>query len=120
MTLPLTAFNMHTDMVIAGDGHGGLYLTAKNSTGVSLSVWITSAMADRLGTACGRSSAPNADPHAPAPNSPYNMHTDAQTHIDPVGTKVVIDGPADPPGGGSAVELKLTINGTALTALRNS
>lgn len=113
-------FDMHTDMVVGGATNGGLHLSAKNSSGKAMSVSITPGMAGRLGTALGLSGPPKADPNAPVPPAPFDMHTDARTKIgcDGPKSKATIDGPADGPDG--SVSLRLAITGSALARLKGS
>lgn len=113
-------FNMHTDMVIGSGSNGRLHLSAKNSSGRAMAVTITAAMAHRLGTVLGLSGPPTASPTAPAPVSPFNMHTDAQTHISANDTRsqATLLGPADGPNG--AERLKITIDGPALATVKGS
>ncbi len=115
-----TAFNMHTDLVIAKHPDGSLTLTAVDTHARKHAVTISSVLAHRLGTAAGRTSAPSPAPHAVAPPSPFNMHTDARTKVEAVGrTKIVIAGPGTAPNG-SAVSLTITIDGPALDHLRGA
>ena len=116
----VTPCNMHTDMVIGSGTNGTLHLSAKNATGAPTAVTITSGMAGKLGRVLGLDGPPAADPHAPAPVSPFNMHTDSQTRVsaNPDGTRATLEGPADGPAG--AVALRVTISGPALVTVKGS
>lgn len=116
----VTPCNMHTDMVIGGGANGSLHLSAKDATGVPLAVTITSGIAGKLGTVLGLPGAPAANPHAPAPVAPFNMHTDARTKVNanPSGSRATLEGPADGPNG--HVTLKVTIDGPALATVKGS
>lgn len=116
----VTPCNMHTDLVIGHGANGSLHLSGKNATGAALAVTITAGIAGKLGTALGLSGPPVADPHAPAPVAPYNMHTDARTNVtvNPAGSRATLHGPADGPSG--HVTLALSIDGPALATVKGS
>ena len=85
-----------------------------------MAVTITAGMAGKLGEVLGLNGPPAANPHAPAPVAPFNMHTDARTTVsaNPGGSRATLHGPADGPAG--RVTLKLTIDGPALATVKGS
>jgi hypothetical protein len=116
----VTPFNMHTDMVVGSGANGSLHLSAKNATGVPLALTITPGIAGKLGAVLGLGGPPAANPHAPAPVAPFNMHTDAHTTVNANAavSRATLEGPAEGPHG--HVKLKVTIDGPALATVKGS
>jgi hypothetical protein len=116
----VTPFNMHTDLVVGGGTNGAINLSAKNSAGAAMAVTMSAGIAGKLGAVLGLGGPPAANPHAPAPVAPFNMHTDAHTHVgtNATGSRATVEGPAVGPNG--HVTVKLTIDGPALATIKGS